>query len=63
MEPEGSLKCSQEPSTDPYSEPDQSNPLCPISLRPILMLSTHLNVRDQVSYPYRTTSKIVNLGN
>jgi hypothetical protein len=26
MEPEGSLTCSQEPSTAPYSEPDQSNP-------------------------------------
>jgi hypothetical protein len=26
MEYEGSLPYSQEPSTDPYSEPDQSNP-------------------------------------
>jgi hypothetical protein len=25
MEPEGSLLCSQEPSTGPYPEPDQSN--------------------------------------
>jgi hypothetical protein len=30
MEPEGSLLCSQEPSTGPYSEPDQSNPYHPI---------------------------------
>jgi hypothetical protein len=34
MEPEGSLTCSQEPSTPPYSEPDQTNPS-----RPILSLS------------------------
>jgi hypothetical protein len=30
MEPEGSLPCSQEPSSVPYSEPDQSNPIHPI---------------------------------
>jgi hypothetical protein len=29
MEPEGSIPCSQEPSTGPYSEPYQSNPLHP----------------------------------
>jgi hypothetical protein len=26
MEPEGSLSCSQEPSTGPYPEPDQASP-------------------------------------
>jgi hypothetical protein len=40
MEPEGSLRCSQEPSTGFYPEPDQSNPYHLIScLRSILILS------------------------
>jgi hypothetical protein len=30
MEPEGSLQRSQEPSTNPYPEPDQSSPYYPI---------------------------------
>jgi hypothetical protein len=30
MEPEGLLRCSQEPSTGPYLEPDQSSPYHPI---------------------------------
>jgi hypothetical protein len=30
MEPVGSIPCSQEPSTGPYPEPYQSNPLHPI---------------------------------
>jgi hypothetical protein len=30
MQPEGSLSCSQQSSTAPYSEPDQSSPYHPI---------------------------------
>jgi hypothetical protein len=41
MKPEGSLPCSQEPSTGPYSEPYRSIPSHPVSLRSILILFTH----------------------
>jgi hypothetical protein len=30
MELEGSLRCSQQPATDPYPEPDESSPRRPI---------------------------------
>jgi hypothetical protein len=39
MEPECSLPCSQEPSTGPCPEPDQSNPY-----HPILSLLIHVNI-------------------
>jgi hypothetical protein len=42
MEPGGSLPCSQEPAPGPYREPDKSNSYHPISLRFILILSSHL---------------------
>jgi hypothetical protein len=35
MKPEGSLSCSQEPSTGPYPEPDQSNLYRSISVGPL----------------------------
>jgi hypothetical protein len=46
MEPKGSLPSSQEPSTGPYPEPDQSNRYYPIRslLRSILVLSTQLRL-------------------
>jgi hypothetical protein len=46
MEPEGSLLCSQEPSTGPYPETDQSSPYHPIPshLRSILILFTNLRL-------------------
>jgi hypothetical protein len=39
IEPEGLLPCSQDPSTGPYPEPDQSSPY-----HPILILFSHLRL-------------------
>jgi hypothetical protein len=42
MEPEGSLPSLQQPSAGPYPEANRSSPHHPVSLRSILILSTHL---------------------
>jgi hypothetical protein len=42
MEPDDSLSCSQEPSTGPYPEPDQSSPYHPI-LFPLDRIMNKLN--------------------
>jgi hypothetical protein len=57
MEPEGSLPCSQEPSTGPYPDPDQWSP---IYLRSILILSNHLclDIRSGL-FPSGFPSKIL----
>jgi hypothetical protein len=44
MEPEGSLLCSQEPSTDPYPKPDQSSPYLPVLSKIHLILSFRLHL-------------------
>jgi hypothetical protein len=51
MEPEGSLPCSQQPSTGPYPEPDRSSPYHPIlSLYTLLCFNplTILNLEGSV---------------
>jgi len=46
MKHKGSLPCSQEPATDPFtSQMIQFTPSYPISLISILMLSSHLPLR------------------
>jgi hypothetical protein len=44
MEPKGSLPHSQQPSTGPYPEPDESTPPHSIYLRTILILSSRLRL-------------------
>jgi hypothetical protein len=50
MEAKGSVPCSQEPSTDPYPEPDQSSPYHPIlSLVKIYFNIVHLPTRAGIA--------------
>jgi hypothetical protein len=44
MEPEGSLRYSQEPSTGPYPEPDRSSPYHSILSKIHFILHTHLRL-------------------
>jgi hypothetical protein len=46
MEPDGLLRCSQEPATGPYPQPDDPVHILshPISPRFILILSSHLGL-------------------
>jgi hypothetical protein len=43
MKPDSSLRCSQEPSTGPYHEPNRSSPCHPI-LRSTFILLSHLSL-------------------
>jgi len=61
MEPKGSLPCSQEPSTGPYLEPDESSPrfptLLPNILSNIIIPSEHRS--SEWSLPVRFSDKNV----
>jgi hypothetical protein len=58
MKPEGLLPCSQEPSTDPYPEPDQFS-----SYHSILSSKIHFNIIHPPSWTIKTgvTFRINNL--
>jgi hypothetical protein len=58
MEPEGSLLCSQEPSSGPYPEPDRTfiQRICP-DLRPFVALRNKLIFYDELLAP-RPTPKL-----
>jgi hypothetical protein len=47
MKPEGLLSCSQEPSTGPYTEPDQSSSYHPI----LFMIRFNINRPPRLGVP------------
>jgi hypothetical protein len=61
MIPEGSLECSQEPTTGPYPEPDESSPpkrfpSAPCSQTPSTCV---LSLMCNIQVAYKTTGKII----
>jgi hypothetical protein len=64
MESEGSLQCSQKPTTSPYHKPDESSPHHLIFLRLILILSSYLCPGlPSVSLPSGLPTKILHAFN
>jgi hypothetical protein len=67
METEGSIPCSQEPSTDSYPEPDQFRPYHPILSKahfniihpPILLAVSFLMAFQPKSYMYSSLPPFV----
>jgi len=57
MEPESSLVCSQKPNTGPYHEPAEST-IRSISLRSILIISSHIPLSPKWSLPFRFSGQI-----
>jgi len=51
MEPEGSLPCSQQLTTGPYPEPDESSPHIPILF--ILIFSSYLRLHLPIDISFQ----------
>jgi hypothetical protein len=66
MEPEGSLSCSQEPSSGPYTEPDQSNPYhhilfkyCTLTYALVFLVVSFLLAFPPISYMHSSSPQFV----